>query len=65
MHSALRALRLDKCVLQCDAVCCNVLQCVAMHGASHTLGYDKCVLQCVAGCVTVCCNTRFIAYARV
>jgi len=44
--------------LQCVAVCCSVLQCVAKYRAD----FGGCVLQCVAvccsvlQCVAVCCS---------
>jgi len=50
-----RDLSNNKCVAVCSAVCCSVLQCVAV---CHVHVYDKthpiiCMLQCVAVCCSV------------
>jgi len=45
VHGASRALRLDKCVLQCVAVCCSVLQCTVHRIRSGTTNECRSVLQ--------------------
>jgi len=59
------------CVLQCVAVCCSVLQCVAVsvgtlitpQNASHQTSHVRCVcvcdvLWCVLQCIAVCCRVQ-------
>ena len=41
-------------MLQCVAVCCSVLQCVASEGAALILG--SAVLQCALQCIAVYCR---------
>jgi len=48
-------------VLQCVAVCCSMLQLVAVLFSEMVLSSSKCVLQCVVvrnlmQCVAVCCS---------
>jgi len=40
----------------CVAVCCSVLQCVAVYVAVSDVGEHRVVLLCVLRCVAVCCS---------
>ena len=46
------------CMLQCVAMCCSVLQCVAVCSAGAVPRVLQCVVVClnVLQCVTVCCS---------
>jgi len=58
----------DRCVLQCDTVCCSVMPCVAVccsafeglfrHVTSRAIGVFCRVLQSVAVCCSVRCSVR-------
>jgi len=49
--------------MQCHAVCCRVLQCVAVIVQFIAVCYS--VLQCVAVCCSVCCSVSAYSLASV